>query len=787
MRKDDVDTVKAILHQTDRLLHELRSCTESSICHIASQSGSIRVIQEFGKILVNDNFKNKKGDTWLHVAVKFGKLEVARYLLKNFRDEILHSKFNKRGENFLDIALSSTEVEPEECVEFINEIESEIVQTLVDSKMTLLKASSPRFETVLHVVAANGFKGLVEKFSFLNLKQQDECSDTALHTAARHENFETLKELLSVFKRTRQFKDALNIPNEDLETVLHIVTKSANKELVVYLVKNGADLTAKDRTGNTPLHDLVDKAAENVSNIDSYLQIWKVIVQNAVDWWCLKFDKKKPYKSSKYYREYQTDSVYYLRSEVPNGHQLSVIQLAATKGLVRFVKEMIWVDGVFVKEIRFDNAKRVEVNITNLMPLYQNTGYFQNLHKRQKLSVKDMHDHEANQNVVSAVQKNQNSKSFLETLLQIKHSNTANEIFEIEPMKKLVRDYWFVYQWWTILLLLFHLLFMSLYSAYSLDMITKAYTETNSPTNLSANQIYLFWPIILVVPELLVKVGKSCRYFLREERPVHRLTIQAKRKTVESLNLDVKDVFNWPSVLLSGLVIMMSFLTPLVFCITTIVALQFVASDRGIYTTLTVISLIFGWLLSLYLASAFESIYRFLAALKTIVLKDIMSFLFFYIFILLAFSNALFAIMKRVPSLAEDYRGLDDVIFELVLLGVGAESSMSYENIAVEFIDAGYDPFFFKILLTSYIIITLVGLLNLIIASMCDTYSSFALTDHQGWRQHSLKKVHRSSVGYLIGSKLLYPLFKKLGLVDRNVGYDKRYYFIKMSFPKQIT
>ena len=130
-------------------------------------------------------------------------------------------------------------------------------------------------------------------------------------------------------------KNILDLQNEDGETVLHTATKNANKEAVAFLIKLGADLAAQDKTGNTPLHDLLDRAAGDEANIDEYINIWKVVVQHIVFWWCFKFGLKCPYKSSKNYRHYRTDALYYLRSEIPNKDHLSLIQLAANKGLLK--------------------------------------------------------------------------------------------------------------------------------------------------------------------------------------------------------------------------------------------------------------------------------------------------------------------------------------------------------------------------------------------------------------------------------------------------------------------
>ena len=246
-----------------------------------------------------------------------------------------------------------------------------------------------------------------------------------------------------------------------------------------------------------------------------------------------------------------------------------------------------------------------------------------------------------------------------------------------------------------------------------------------------------------------------------------------KRLVFEDVSIDVKDTFNWPSVILSIFVLLTTLTMPLIFCFTTIVGLQLLNSNHDAYAYFTTVSIVVGWLLTFYWAGAFEPVYRFLRALRFIILKDIISFIFFYIFVLLAFSNAIYAIMTWVPSLMEQYDDVDDVMYELLLVGCGASSRMSSEDVANEFDRLGYSSLMFKILFTTYIFITLVGLLNLIIASMCDTDASFTRTDHEGYRQHSLIMSRRSSAGFFIGSEIVQPLFMRYHIIDKFLEKEK--------------
>ena len=108
-------------------------------------------------------------------------------------------------------------------------------------------------------------------------------------------------------------------------------------------------------------------------------------------------------------------------------------------------------------------------------------------------------------------------------------------------------------------------------------------------------------------------------------------------------------------------------------------------------------------------------------------------------------------------------------MYELFLVGCGASSKMSSEDIEKEIEKVGTNPFWFKFLFTSYIIVTLVGLLNFIIASMCDSYTKFTETNNHGWRQHDLKMSHSRVVSFFVSTRIRHPLFKKLSITERFV------------------
>ena len=263
-----------------------------------------------------------------------------------------------------------------------------------------------------------------------------------------------------------------------------------------------------------PLHDLVAKAASDESNMGKVINMWQAVIDNVVFGWCKKYSLTMPSVTHPDYRMYQRDALYYLRSEIPNEDQLSVIQLAATRGLAKFVREMIWVEKVFVD--LSDKNDIVTINVTNLMPHLKGGQNIKYKKDKQWVAFSELGNNrdksKTNNKKGEGDQSNSNNNEgccgcLLNAILEMEHSNKANEIFKIEPMKQLVRDHWFVHQWWTVAMFLAHLLYMALYGSYSLSNIYTIYaTNRTNADELQINQAYNNWPIFLVVPDIILWV-----------------------------------------------------------------------------------------------------------------------------------------------------------------------------------------------------------------------------------------------------------------------------------------
>ena len=431
----------------------------------------------------------------LQIASKQGKAyyKIVEYIVENYHGQLPKGDDDEHTILY-DLLCAATENDQTDIQNIIKCLSDECL------KNTVKRAED---EPIWHVIAANGLTLLVDeqKFQIIEKYRNDKRGDTILHTAARNKRWATLERFVRTFDgESQKLQRFLNKKDKDKETVLHLAFKHTEQISVIQtLVQKGADLAAKDKDGNTPLHDLVEKAATD-ENIDKYIEVWKVLVDNVVCWWCLKFEMKLPYKSEDIYRIYQRDALYYLRSEVTNKEGLSVIEFAAAEGIVRIVKEMIWVEGVFVRES--SGGKNVIINVTKFMPELGDSSNVKYLTKNREYAtlIKSK-----NPDVDLEIPKK--DTCLLDAVLEVEEGNKANNIFQIQPMKQLVRDHWFVHQWWTFIMLVAHLIYMSLYSSYSLDMIAKATvadeTNVSADESLKADFNYVIWPLILVVPYIV--------------------------------------------------------------------------------------------------------------------------------------------------------------------------------------------------------------------------------------------------------------------------------------------
>ena len=202
MKHADVDILKflfqkgadvTIKDKTGNIpLHELVKSAE------IDSKRSINLIRESAKHKhIEDllDLKNDEGQTVLYVASKQGNVDIVEFLLTEGANL---TERDSAGNSALYQLVCSIESNSDKCVDLVNSLDDEYVKKAIQGESESTKKDG---ETMLHVIAANGLTGLVQKFDFVDFKQIDNNKDTALHTAARHKHFNTMKEIISVFEQ----------------------------------------------------------------------------------------------------------------------------------------------------------------------------------------------------------------------------------------------------------------------------------------------------------------------------------------------------------------------------------------------------------------------------------------------------------------------------------------------------------------------------------------------------------------------------------------------------------
>ena len=179
---------------------------------MAAKYGKINVLRKYGDALVEEKFINEVGDSWLHEAARYGKTDVAIFIIEKFQETMEHTDnvFNSRGEHFSDGALFSVEISRDQKIEFVHELNQKIplekiFKVISSGKQDQTDGNSAenKVKTMLHKIAAHGLSELVIFFGFEELDKTDERGNTAFHVSATYGQLETLQKLVTLFEHKR--------------------------------------------------------------------------------------------------------------------------------------------------------------------------------------------------------------------------------------------------------------------------------------------------------------------------------------------------------------------------------------------------------------------------------------------------------------------------------------------------------------------------------------------------------------------------------------------------------
>ena len=729
--------------------------------------------------------QNKRGNTLLHTAAFFGNLvsifKVIKEKMGGIADQPIRSAFkieNNDRQTFLAVAVKSTS---EECVGYIQEI----MDTLMNLSPRgydmnfIYKTYDTAGNTLLHLAAKRAKFNMISYLADkpIDERAKNDAGYNPLHIAVLDNNYELFEHIFGAFKH----RFSINEPTEEKETVLHIAAKQGNVKMLEKFVELGGDLAGQDNDGHTPLHDCVQRVhleggSTYRERCEKFKTVWNKIIEVAVTWWCGPsfLDIPIPDEDSQIYQDFKRDAAYYLRSIVRNKKGYSVLQYAAYLGLTACVETMLTQEEVFVrKRYARENACEFEIEITNLLPEYlSNIDYMYEGYGCLKDQIEKKHKYKGLKTTL------------IETLAEVKPPLKASEILQCVPMSRLTKWQWYIYQFFSIVWLVVHCTVMGLCSRAAQTEIRhyplRAGLETGNSSlrndssgadsehklvmygreSITSDILILIYALmifvlmtILPISRLikLLKKKKSCR---KDDRPSYKI--------YHEYVVDKGAILSGFTYLLAFIVEQMSAILPLCFAIFACwlfyeietkedVTMKSYAWKKGNF-------LLFGWLLVLIPARTYSPIYNFLSTLKFIIIKDMLPFVLFHIVITVAFSCAIqlqFQLLTAdTISQAEDARGFHGfftksgtVLYELIILTTGMDTDLKHvQNVADLFHEDRQNSMYVEALLIMYGIISVIILLNMLIAMMGTTLSTVVEQHGTGWRQYQVRpRLYQSS------------------------------------------
>ncbi|XP_047319609.1 ankyrin repeat-containing protein NPR4-like [Impatiens glandulifera] len=214
-------------------LHE--ACREGNI-------GIVRILLDDQHVARSDKcvYKvNKRGKSALFVASEMGRIEVVKYLIKEY-PKILMMEF---GLNFTSLHAAATAGHDDVAKEFLF------------ARPDLALKNDPNGCTPLHIACGKGHIGIVREFLRFDqdlASSMDHEGRTPLHWAVARGRVSVIDEILSTNL------DLANITTRDNgETLIHVAVKNNQHEVLKYLVETidiSIMLNLPDNKGNTVLH-----------------------------------------------------------------------------------------------------------------------------------------------------------------------------------------------------------------------------------------------------------------------------------------------------------------------------------------------------------------------------------------------------------------------------------------------------------------------------------------------------------------------------------------------------
>ncbi len=506
-----------------------------------------------------------------------------------------------------------------------------------------------------------------------------------------------------------------------------------------------------------------------------HTEVFDEIVNCAAKWFCKSLKLQYPDEDSQLYLKYQKQALIILRSELLNDQHLSALELAAKCGAVELVEKMVQIHKIFATK----KKDMYQYDVTDLLPdtivnkvfddvsVNENQGLMK-MHRSKSRSPSVFHVPESSKHIPN-IKSEKNTVSLLSVVVKAKPLNVANEMLNIVPLRQIVTDYWVIYQYIYGILMIVHVTYMTLYSIYGIPaardaaaahiaQINNATLDTTATIN-NAFIAFLPWPALLLVYQIYY-------FILRVYRCARKL--DHEEPAFAEIEGDLYSLSNLPMIFMSLLLFYLPNIASLSFSALILLWFRMYYASDSYQAYILASCLLIGWLMTINFSHGFEAVHGFTQMLSNIFVRDVVRFFFLYMYILLAFGFAFEALIQLSGDLQAEFPDTGRVFQQTFGMMIGAGDLM-VEDIEVKFSKNGYNAAYYKFLYLTYALVTVVVLLNLLIAMMSDSYTEVKEREGTSYRVESIAM----AINLENSIPILPKIFTVLGFKHRNIDYDE--------------
>ena len=480
-----------------------------------------------------------------------------------------------------------------------------------------------------------------------------------------------------------------------------------------------------------------------------------MLVKNAAWWWCTRDNLFPPDEDSDLYVTKSQEALHYLLERIPNSDGHSVLQYAISLGGIEVLDRIYNIENVY----RFTDRDQIRFDVTNMTPQtlevpakdVSGSAVFSTAQKRtfkasfgQASVAPSDYSYSGKSTVAeggvekesaSSLRQTVLAESGLEIVVSMADEVTATRVLDVLPINFLIIDYWTIYRFIYLTLMVIHLVHMGLFSGISIPKAAQRWNHTKDTlSDFDTDPAYgclLIWPCLILLYSCIYLLSQMIGYWSRDKMDRKPLFKERPKELFDTLFV----VFDW-------LMSYISMITAVAFGVLSIVWYVTYSWKARAQVYYLAVVLILGWLYSIHFTKGFQTVHAFSIMLKYIIIRDISRFLFIYSFVLLGFAFAMHALFQISEPMRESYPTGGHSLFTTFNMMIGMDEIFD-EDSDENYSSVGSSSVYLRVAYLFYIILSTIVLLNLLIAMMSDTYNDIKSREGTTWRVGSLSMALR--------------------------------------------